>query len=231
MNQADQEYIQELAQNILEHSGVKGMKWGHRRVRNAIALGRAHANNVGLRAGVVGGKWRGASEKVASKISGKNKYNVIRRAAGTYIHNESVSGTYSGSTAMAQYKRVANKAVNKAIARNAKQTTKLQNKVAKKSGASKEKAKKQLEAWNAYSKSFNAKAQKTKSVTDSKFNQTRALVEKNREIHDTSNNFKAPKLLRNATRKVGDASVNGATKKYLGAYTGAYRGVKSLGKK
>lgn len=31
MNQADQEYIQELAQNILEHSGVKGMKWGHRR--------------------------------------------------------------------------------------------------------------------------------------------------------------------------------------------------------
>lgn len=31
MNQADVEYIQGMAQEILEHSGVKGMKWGHRR--------------------------------------------------------------------------------------------------------------------------------------------------------------------------------------------------------
>lgn len=230
MNQNDQEFIYALAdsfrQDRLEHSGVKGMKWGHRRARNAAALGNAHLQNTTIRAGVVGGKIRGKAESVASKISGSNSKNIVRRLAGTAVHNNAKKGTYAGAVNVAIAKRRADKSVNKALARNSKQTAKLANRVSSKSGKAKAKAQKNLEAWNAYSKSFEKKAKATQGVTSSKFKQNIANVKNNRSIHDKSNNIHGPKALQKVTRSAADASINGATKKLIGAYTGGYKGAK-----
>ena len=55
MNQNDRDFINALAQGIreehkstLEHSGVKGMKWGVRKTRNAIANISAKSANKKL---------------------------------------------------------------------------------------------------------------------------------------------------------------------------------------
>ena len=233
MNQNDRDFINALAQGIreehnstLEHSGVKGMKWGNRKARNAVALGNAHLNNTTLRAGVVGGNIRGTAEKVASKVSGSNKANVVRRLAGTAIHNKAKKGTYMGAVNVAIAKRRADKSINKALNRNSKQSSKLQSKVNSKTGKAKEKAQKNLEAWNAYSSSFAKKAKATQSVTSGKYKQNLANVKNNRSIHDKSNNIHGPKALQKVTRSAADASIQGASKKLIGAYTGGYKGAK-----
>jgi hypothetical protein len=60
------------ASDFLEHHGVKGMKWGHRKREDAISdLSRAVANRVADRGDRILAKNKGSNKRVVGKAVGK----------------------------------------------------------------------------------------------------------------------------------------------------------------
>lgn len=183
MNQADVEYIQGMAQDILEHSGVKGMKWGVRRARNAltnlnVASRNKHIEKSANKLGV-----KSAASHLGKAVSGDG-LSTLRTVAGTGLHRYAQKGSsklIDNANIMNFYN---NKSAVKAVARNAKTAAKLRAKHAKATDPKKkEKAKKELDAWNAYTKQYNRKLSKNVKDSNSAFSRAdsnRAAIDRNR---------------------------------------------------
>ena len=192
----------------LEHSGVKGMKWGVRKTRNAIA--RYSADKANSKLTKIDSKVakRAAVERLSKAVTG-NGLSSTRTFAGSALHNYARQGVGKNMNRANELNYGANRSINSALSRNAKTSAKLAKKVLKKTGKAKEKAQKNLEAWNAYSKKYSKKAKETNTNTNSLY----SSVDKNRVSMDKSHNAKI-KAINNAVYK---ANKHGDTNQALDA--------------
>lgn len=157
-----------VSERSLEHSGVKGMKWGTRKAVNALSRASANVQTKKISKVAADLATRAKGEKIATKVTG-NGLSTARTVAGTAIHAVSRNGVGKKLNTANQANYVANKTQNKSLARNAKYAAKLKNKVDKKSGVDKAKAQKKLDAWNAYSKVHAAKIAKASAKTNTAY--------------------------------------------------------------
>lgn len=155
-------------EEYLEHAGTKGMKWGVRRAANSVSMGISSHNTKATNAVVNKLTNRIAIEKLSSKITG-NGTSRIKNAAGNYVHNVARKGLGKSLNKANLTNFQSNQAVAAAVNRNSKHTSKLEQKVGKLSGAKKAKAQKNLDSWNAYSKSFSDRASKASSSANSSY--------------------------------------------------------------
>lgn len=169
----------------LEHSGVKGMKWGVRKTRNAIA--RISASSANKKLGKIDGSVarRTVGEALSKQVTGDG-LSFTKTNIGSAIHAVSRKGLGKKMNKANELNYGANRSINSALARNARTSMKLAKRVASKSGTAKEKAQKNLDAWNAYSKAYSAKAKKTNAETG----KTYSSIDKNRIKMDQLNNQK-----------------------------------------
>ena len=192
----------------LEHSGVKGMKWGVRKTRNAIA--RISASSANKKLGKIDGSVarRTVGEALSKQITG-NGLSFTKTNIGSAIHAVSRKGIGKKMNKANELNYGANRSINAALARNARTSMKLAKKVNSKTGAAKAKAQKNLEAWNAYSKAYSAKAKQTNSETG----KTYSSIDKNRVKMDQLHNQK----IKNINKSVYGNNKHGDTNQALDA--------------
>lgn len=171
----------------LEHSGTKGMKWGVRKLHNAMTSKAIQKNSMAIQKNANKLGTRLAAEHVAKHISG-NGLSTVRTVTGTAIHKYAMKGIGKDTKSANLHNFSNNKQAVNAIRRNQKLSNKLANKYANATGAKKEKIKKNLDAWNAYSKVYSKKV-------------TAQLAESNKHFERSDKNRINIDKVRNATIK------------------------------
>lgn len=207
----------------LEHSGVKGMKWGVRKVRNSITNLALSSRSVhlGLASRRLGIKL--AAAKIGNKISGDG-LSTTRTVVGTglqrFATNKKTGKLTSKANKLNFYN---NRAAVKALARNAKTTTKLNKAYANAVGIKKVKAKKNLDAWNAYSTKYNKKLMANLSNSNTHFSN----ADSNRKGIDKSRN----QTIKRINDKVYGNNKHGDTNQVLDAqYKNTQKGINTAKK-
>ena len=161
------------------------MKWGVRKTRNAIANISAKSANKKLIKIDKKVATKASAELLSKAVTG-NGLSSTRTFAGSALHNYARQGIGKKMNKANELNYGANRSINSALSRNAKTSAKLAQKVLKKTGKAKEKAQKNLEAWNAYSKKYANKATETNKKTGS----TYSSIDKSRVSMDRSHNAK-----------------------------------------
>ena len=171
----------------LEHSGTKGMKWGVRKIHNAMTSKAIQKNSMVIQKNANKLGTRLAAENVAKHISG-NGLSAVRTVTGTAIHKYAMKGIGKDTKSANLHNFSNNKQAVNAIRRNQKFSNKLASKYANATGTKKEKLKKNLDAWNAYSKSYSKRV-------------TTQLAESNKHFERSDKNRINIDKVRNATIK------------------------------
>lgn len=207
----------------LEHSGVKGMKWGVRKARNAVtSLNIANRNrDLNISATHMGVKL--AAAKIGERVSGDG-LSTARTVVGTGLHKYAVNKGTAKLTNKANILNFKNnKAAIKAIKRNAKTTAKLKQAHAKAIGIKKVKAKQQLDAWNAYNKKYTKKLMSNLSNGNSAF----STVDSHRKSIDRARN----KTINKINNKIYGDNKHGDTNQVLDSQYKDAKKVYNAGKK
>lgn len=143
-------------EDYLEHSGVKGMKWGVTRAKNRMATNTIKRNANAAHKDIKYYKKVETLEKAADRVTGDGT-SKVNRGKGDALHNLAMRGRYKKAADIDNRYNSNHSSVTRSIERNARVASKLQQKVNKASGAKKAKAQANLKAWNAYSKIHNKK--------------------------------------------------------------------------
>lgn len=156
-------------EEYLEHSGIKGMKWGVRRARNSVSLGVASHNRSKTDKQVKQMGKNLSSEKIADRVTGSGT-SRIRVALGNKAHQMATKNVGKSMNKANLSNFQSHQSIQAAISRNQKTTSKLQQKVSKASGPKKAKAQANLNAWNAYSKVYSEKANVSLAASGKSYN-------------------------------------------------------------
>lgn len=203
-------------EDYLEHSGVKGMKWGVRRARNAITVSSSKKAEKSLKSQGVISSLRKKATEVSDKVTGDGTSGA-RNVIGTGIHQASkISLSKSDKKANATNYHASIK-VAKAIKRNDKYSAKL----AKKASSS-PKAAANAKAWEAYSKSYKARALSQSAKTSSEYakiaNNRQSMFNTRNETIKRINNNVYGKNAHGDTNQLLDTKANERKKQAKKAY-------------
>lgn len=170
-----------MSEDIIEHYGKKGMKWGVRRAANNARLSYARGNVNRINNAKEGYKSAASKERTAAKVGGTTA-NKARLALAKHISNGANKDRRESDTDTLHGSFNAHRQLSVVEHSNARVLSKLESKA--KNGSAKDK--KNYEAFKAYSNATQKQIDKTRNEANSAYKDSQ---KKRQESFDARNDY------------------------------------------